>query len=369
VEPSGIGRRIAEARVRVGLTQAGLAADVDLDRSSLAKIENGTRKVSALELAQIADALGERIEWFVEDAPAALVSRRNMSEPGAASPKIDRLIERLARNAEFVIEHDHQISLPAIEPFERPRTVAAINEMVAAARDLLGVDASLPLHDLGTAAASIGLLVFSVDLGPDAADGASILLRTGGVAVVNAHLQVGRRRLTIAHELGHYLLADDLAIDWQIDAPDPGHREALIDRFARVLLLPEPALTQAWSEHRENEEDLRTASVRVASEFRVDMSTLARRLGELRLIRPADVARARRFRTTKADIVEFDLLVAHELREGFLPRPYTEAVLRLYRSEAISAARAIDLMLDSWEETDLPDLPDLPENAIWKFVS
>ena len=368
-EPSDIGRRIADARARAGLTQAGLAADIEIDRSSLAKIENGTRKVSAFELAQIAYVLDERIEWFVEDAPSAIVSRRNLSEPRGVSPKIDRLVERLARSAEFVIEHDHQISLPVIDPFERPRTVGAIDEMASAARQLLGVDVSLPLLDIGTVAASIGLLVFSVDLGPDAADGASILLQAGGVAVVNGHLQVGRRRLTAAHEIGHYLVADELAIDWQIDAPEPSRREALLDRFARALLLPAPALTRAWSERRENEDDLRTASVRVASEFRVDMSTLARRLAELRLIRPADAGRVRRSRTTKADIVEFDLLVAHELGAGFLPRPYIAAVLRLYRSETISASRATDLLLDTWDEADLPALPELPENAIWKFVS
>ncbi|AEH10829.1 helix-turn-helix domain protein [Candidatus Protofrankia datiscae] len=38
-----IGRRIADARERSGLTQAELASAVFLDRSALTKIENGAR--------------------------------------------------------------------------------------------------------------------------------------------------------------------------------------------------------------------------------------------------------------------------------------------------------------------------------------
>lgn len=43
-----IGRRIKAAREEAGLTQEELAQDVQLDRSALAKVEAGSRKVSAL---------------------------------------------------------------------------------------------------------------------------------------------------------------------------------------------------------------------------------------------------------------------------------------------------------------------------------
>src|SRR5882672_7740981 len=49
-----MGQRIAEARAQAGLTQAELASAVDLERSVLTKIETGTRRVSAIELAHIA---------------------------------------------------------------------------------------------------------------------------------------------------------------------------------------------------------------------------------------------------------------------------------------------------------------------------
>lgn len=366
-----IGERVKAAREELGLTQEELARAVRIDRSALAKIETGARKVSALELALIAERLDVRIEWFVDAAPPAVVSRRNSREPGAPSPAIDKLTERVAREVEFVIANDDELaSLDNPDPLDRPTTRATIDHTVSAARRLLGVHDDEPLLNLSRKTASVGLLAFSIDLGSEAADGSSMLLARGGIAVVNGHMHVGRRRLTLAHELGHYLFADEFSVDWHVsDRDQPDDREATIDRFARALLLPTRGLTDTWKRHADEERTLREAAVLTASEYRVDMSTLAGRLSELRLVSSRDAQQVRGVRTRRADIVDFDLLIHEELDPPELPTPYEEAVLRLYRREVISPARAIDLLLDSWDEADLPDLPPLPEQAIWSFVS
>lgn len=366
-----IGRRIKAAREETGLTQEELAHDVQLDRSALAKVEGGSRKVSALELALIAERLDVRIEWFVDDAPQAVVSRRNTREPGAASPAIDKLTERVAREVEFVMAHDeHLASLTTPDPIRRPSNRSSVEDAADEARQLLGADSVAPVLDLSRRVAAIGLLAFSIDLGADAADGSSMLLHTGGIAVVNGHLHVGRRRLTLAHELGHYLFADEFSVDWQVANPDqPDNREAKIDHFARALLLPAQGLEQSWARHRDQERSLRESAVITASEYRVDMSTLARRLSDLRLVSNGEAQQVRGVRTTRADIVDFDLLIHEELNPPELPHDYVEAVLRIYRHEVISSARALDLLLDTWDEADLPELPSLPEQAIWSFVS
>lgn len=66
--------------------------------------------------------------------------------------------------------------------------------------------------------------------------------------------------------------------------------------------------------------------------------------------------------------MELNLVTSDELAPPSLPRPYEEAVLRLYRQEFVSAARATDLLFDTWDESDLPELAELPESAIWHFV-
>ncbi len=62
VAQAGLGRRIADARIEVGVTQADLAAMIGLERTALVRIESGERKVSATELAAIAGAL-DRLDF------------------------------------------------------------------------------------------------------------------------------------------------------------------------------------------------------------------------------------------------------------------------------------------------------------------
>ena len=373
IDGATMGQRVADARGRAGLTQADLAQAVSLDRSALAKIENGSRRVSALELARIADAVGERIEWFVTQTPRAILSHRNVREPGSASPSIDRAMEQVARNVEFVVEHDNRLELANPSQLRRPNSSEEAEHVAKHARTLLGLDEMQPFLEAAALAAKIGMLSFSFDLGRDAADAASILLTTGGVAIVNGHLKPGRRRLALTHELGHYLFADEYTVDWRITELDGDDVwEARLDRFARAVLLPPEGLRQAWDELTESGDDLRTVAVKIGSRFRVDMATLARRLIELHIVPESDAHQVRPVRTTGADIVELNLHVSEELSAPSLARRYEEAVLRLYRAETVSAARATDLLFDEWTEwteDDLPVLANLPESAIWTFVS
>jgi len=283
-----MGTRVAEARQRAGLTQVELAAATSLDRSALAKIEKGTRRVSALELARIAQAVDERIEWFVAEAVPSVVSHRNLVDPGSASPSIDRLADRVTRNVEFLQSQDPQFTLPELERLERPAGADEAESAALTVRRLLGFEGGQPASDLGAAASRAGILAFSFDLDHDAADAASILLPRGAVVVVNGSLHVGRRRLSLAHDVGHCVFADEYVVDWNVAGhEDGGTWEARLDRFARALLLPAGELRSEWLHLRERD-DTRTAAVKVASRWRVDMSTLARRLAEIGLVDSAE---------------------------------------------------------------------------------
>ena len=366
-----LGARIAEARQRAGLTQQRCADKAGLDRSSLSKIETGMRRTAVLELERLAEALNMRMEWFLEDAPPAILSRRNASDPGEPSPKIDLAVERVAREVEFLRTLDGEPDLRSPSTLEMPTTEKEIEDCARKARELLGYTPDEPAIGLDTRAAEIGLLAFTLPLGVGTADGASVLLTSGGVAVINGSRHFARRRLTLAHELGHYLFADEYSVDWQVANEQADGREARIDRFARTLLLPIEALRETLSAPLEDE-TLRSVAVTTASQFQVGMTTLAQRLRETGLATSDQATRVRSFRTSKADIVDFSLVVpptTEELTTPELPRLYEKAVLNAYRKDMISAVRATDLLFNTWDEADLPDPPLLPEDAIWSFVS
>lgn len=360
-----VGSRIADARGRAGFTQGELAAVAQLDRSALAKIETGTRGVSALELVRIAEALQVRIEWFVHEAPKPLVSRRSAQEPGTPSPAIDDLVERIARSVEFVAQHDQQFAPLHPHSLPVPKSAHAAEGLASATRELMTVPQTGPLHDLAARSDAIGLLAFSLELGPESADAAMILLASGGVAVVNGNLRTGRRRLALAHEIGHFLVGDDFSMDWRVaEYTDRSRTEALLDRFARALLLPADDIRAQWKDSSAGQ---RTAAIQIASRYRVDMATLAARLIELRLLGRDEANAVRSTRTTRSDIVELDLVTADELKPSHLPRSYEQAVLRLYAAEVIPEERALDLLLDTWDD-DLPPLNERNESQIWEYV-
>jgi len=370
VDEKMLGVRLREARERTGLSQGELGALVNLDRTAVNKIESGVRKVTALELSEIAAALGVRMSSFFAEPIPALVSHRSSQGLDTADSKIDLLLASIATDVEFLQElTPAQLALPDGEgaPLPRPDTLSDADNLAVTARTMLGLDGAEPVNDLVDRAASIGLLAFSVNLGVDTADAGTILLRQGGVSLVNSHNKVGRRRLALAHELGHYLVADEYTVDWRVTDQQGGDIETRLDRFARSVLLPEAGVQAAWAQHESRE--VREAAVLLASEFRVDMATLARRLDELGMVDRDGAALVRGVTTTRADIVEFGLYVPADLESTSLPVPYQKAVLRAFRDERISRERALELLHDTFAEDDLPVLRVRREDEIWKFVS
>ena len=369
-----LGARVREARMRAGLRQDELASRVGFSgHSVIAKIETGARKVSALELSDIAAAIGVQMIDFFEEPTPAIVSHRTSRTPDATDSTIDARLALLAQDVEFVDSlADGALGFDrAPEEQTPPTTVKEAEDLAARARELLGLTPNDPIPHLVETVGLVGLLAFSADVGKDLADAGTVLLRRGGVAFVNSHADVGRRRLALAHEFGHYLCADDYTVDWRVDAYEPKTApvEALLDRFARTLLLPAEALTNAWVQRFE-EHGPRRAAAWVAHHYRIDMATLARRLRELGLADHETAGIVRSHRTTRADILELDLYVpAEEMAGTTVPRTYEKAVLRLVGNELISRERALDLLLGTLNDDDLPFPRTRREDEIWKFVS
>jgi len=370
VDENVLGARIREARERAGLKQGELGSIVGLERTAVTKIEGGVRKVTALELSDLASALGVRMSSLLSEPIPALVSHRSSQGLDTADSQIDRLLADIAADVEFVQSlAAAELGLPAGDgvALTRPGTLADADNLAVEARGMLGLDAAAPVYDLVERAASIGLLVFSRDLGVDTADAGTILLRQGAVSLVNSSNKIGRRRLALAHELGHYLVLDEYTVDWRVADQHGGGIESRLDRFARSLLLPKPGVMTTWAQHEER--DLRETAVLIASEFRVDMATLARRLEELDLVDRDGAFLIRGTTTTRADIVDFGLYVPADLEGTSLPVPYQKAVLRVFRDEQISRERALELLHGTFAEDDLPSLRPRREDEIWKFVS
>ncbi len=369
VDARTLGERIREARLRAGASQDDLGRSAGLERTVINKIESGIRKVSAIELSDIASALNVRMSSFFSDPTPALVAHRSSQGLDTADSMIDALLAKLVVDVEFVaslLPSEFEIEAPE---FDSPASNQEAEHLAAQARKLMSIEADSPIHALSDAVAQIGLFAFSQNLGVDTADAGTVKLRTGGVSLINSYMQVGRRRLALAHELGHYLVRDEYKIDWRINghAVDDVEHESKLDRFARALLLPKSVVEQQWMPLADKYGELR-AAIKLASNFRVDMSTLARRLHELGIA--ADEASIRACRPRRADMIELDLFVPlPELEESSVPRRFAKAVLKLVEDERISRERALDLLQGTLAEEDLPEIRERQPGELWKYVS
>lgn len=369
-----LGERVRELRLRSGLSQDGLAAQVGLDRSAVTKIEKGARRMTALELVNFAEVLRVRIEDFFQNPPEAVVSYRSHDGLDVASSELDADLEKMAKNVNFLAslpfgkiynQGDFGFTHKLIE--EGLSSISQGDELAVAVRNFVGLDGLSPVADVVDFCGKFNVFVFSKDFGESMADAGSLVLDNGGVAIVNSARKVGRRRLAALHELGHILCGDPYSVDWRI-ASAATEIEGRLDSFARSVLLPGEGVVETWS-MLGMKHDLRSMAVIMASQYSVDMATLARRLRDLNLIDASEAGEVRSVVTNRADIIEFGLKLNYDLEGTSLPDWYSKEVLRLVRAQKLSPERGVELLLDTIKFEELPKPAIRDVNETWGFVS
>ena len=103
VERRRLGGVLRDARKYLGLKQEDVAAHLKIPRTALSDIENGQRRVEALELTRLAKLYGQQLSYFTgEDASAAALPAdvAHIARQAASLSTQDR--EELGRFAEYL---------------------------------------------------------------------------------------------------------------------------------------------------------------------------------------------------------------------------------------------------------------------------
>jgi len=100
-----LGERLKEAREYVGLKQEDVAKKLGIPRSALSNIESGSRKVDAIELAQLAKLYQRPVAWFTGEDSKSASNRMpeevaHLARAAATLSQQDRA--ELARFADFL---------------------------------------------------------------------------------------------------------------------------------------------------------------------------------------------------------------------------------------------------------------------------
>ena len=350
--------RVAEARELAGLTQEQVSAATGLGRTVIAKIEAGSRKLAATELVVLAGALDRPVDWFFSASPPAVVSRRSDPDVGGRSRVLDSRVERIARDVDFLIDEGEvpQVTRIALDP---PSTVQASEDAAVELRSKLGVPEG-PLLGLQTHAERAGLFSFSLDLGKAGGDAGYVAVRDLGVAVINGALEPGRRRFNLAHELGHHVFQDAYAPEVGLSPLDDN--EKLINAFAIHLLLPRRDVQVIMSEF---EGHPRLAAVAAAVRHRLSWTAVCAHLRNLDAIDPGTWEVLASRPPSRADFIELGEHWIAELEPPCVPPLYGRRVLAAYRRGKLTAARVVELLWGTVDQSELPEQDEVPLEA-WR---
>jgi len=356
-----LGKRVMSARKQVGLTQLELAAALQVDRTVVTKIELGQRTVDTLELARISRALRRPIGWFVREPPPSVISRRAVREDAVRSEDIQ--LEELAQDVEQLIELG--VLSPPASPPVRASSLEATEQAASDVRRAAGLTPDEPAWDLVRVVERLGLYAFVLrleDRAGSTADGSYIALARGGVALIGGAASSGRRRFTIAHELGHHVLADEYAAEWVVGA-GATERERVINAFAIHFLLPRSAIQQRW-QALAGDADPRRAAIHIAVEFGTSWSATCAQLHRFGCLASSQFKQLSERKPSDIDFVEHELRIRDDVSAPFVPAGYAAAVIRALKKLKISASRAIELLHGTIRAEDLPEEKPLPLEAM-----
>ncbi|MEU5941144.1 XRE family transcriptional regulator [Micromonospora sp. NPDC047548] len=352
-----VGERVRQARLSVGMSQQDLARAVGLDRTMLAKIEAGTRRLDGLELARLSRALRVSMEYLIEPRPAVL-SRRVAplteeidTEAARSSERLEIAMVKWLRNVQQLMGLGVLRAHPLLRYVQPVASEADARLAARWVRRQVGLSDG-PLDSIMEVCERAGQWVLVTDL---PGDGASLVDGDVAVAVVSTKGDPGRRRATAAHELGHLIIGDEYSSDLGVYA-SRADREAAIDAFAAELLLPEQAVAAVVGAGPLSREQL----IGLAARYRTSWMLALRQAEQAAVLDAATRRVWSQARPTRAEFMEaLGWAPQPDLAAVRVPPSYAHAVMEAWRTKRITRVRAVELMHGQIAEADLPADDDL----------
>ncbi|WP_300591227.1 XRE family transcriptional regulator [Microbacterium sp.] len=228
-----VGDIILVLRRAAEITQEELAEKLGITQAALSRYENDLREPDDEMVGRLADALGVtpgflRHEFRMQGAIAADAHmRRQKTTKPSDWKRVEARLNVLRMHSSYLLErvpmrpqqHVIQVDPDDQSPADAARMLRAVWRMPIG-----------PVKSLTRWIEAAGILVVEEDFGTHRIDGMSQWAGEHAVVILNANLPVDRKRLTMAHELGHLVLHTTY-----IDADV----EEQANQFAAEFLMPE----------------------------------------------------------------------------------------------------------------------------------
>ncbi|MGH2459146.1 MAG: ImmA/IrrE family metallo-endopeptidase [Chloroflexota bacterium] len=245
--------RLREAREARRMTQQQVAEHLGLkNHQPIARMEQGQRDVSTIELVELARLYHRSLAYFVRTDEPDLTATDDAAPFRAAGLvdsdfiQLDRIAHRCRESAALrrslgIAPGAASTTRFTCEPMHRLDQAIAQAECIAAdARRILGLGSDEPILDLADLLEDQGIAVFEATLRPNVSGLCVSEPLTGRLIVINQNERPVSNATTIAHELCHLLVDEDAHVCIDEDKRDLD--EVRASRFAEALPLPRSAL-------------------------------------------------------------------------------------------------------------------------------
>ncbi|HVS66080.1 MAG TPA: XRE family transcriptional regulator [Thermoanaerobaculia bacterium] len=344
-----LGANLRRAREACGMTQAEVAEQLAVSRTTLAAIERGTRGVRSEELVELASIYGREVPGLLQQrAPVpdfgvqlrSAIRRRSIDAD--LLPHLDEL-ERLCddylrleelRSAPLLPQHPPEYDIADVDPDQ------AAEDIAASERKRLALGEG-PLPDLRELLETqVGLRIFQLDLPSVVAGMFAFTEEHGGCIAVNRKHSPERRRQSLGHEYGHFLTSRRHPEVTVLSAYDRMTRaERFAETFGRAFLMPGHALRHRFLaiERERKGHPTHGDLCRSAHAYGVPVEGMTLRLEELGLIPAGTWERLQ--------------------QEGFGPRE-AQRLLDLHplaTGDEVVPPRFVFFALEAWEDGQLSE--------------
>lgn len=343
-----IGKKISEARSKLGFTQAYLSSKLGVARSTLAEMESGQRRVTAEELYSLADMLGRPLIYFFSQSNpeysfAFRVTGKGSEEDAhKALVKLDNRLNEIRSLERYSgIAAKTRLKQYQIDKWRSP--VVAGRNIAQSERARLGLG-NLPVPNIrDILERQMNLFAFGDYFPSGGLSGAFGSDGEHSALLINvAHIR-GRVNFTLAHEFGHAVVSK-VGAHVEFRNSTDGDEEMFADSFASNFLIPREVIEEVIET---NDVDLpRITSDEVlmlASQFGVSFLAMLARLEHFGMIDPKD---SNRLKKEAKPISRSKQLGLPDPREEFAPLPmiYQRMAFLSFHKQSISRSRLAEFL-------------------------
>jgi DNA-binding XRE family transcriptional regulator len=255
-----LGRELQLARTKRGLTQADAAQMLDVARTTITAIEKGERRIKPDELIKLARAYGRQVNDFVRQRPSIEPFQVQFRGPFLRSEdedkEISQYIDQLEDLSRDYFELEQITNSPIVRKYPNEYSIDGLRVDLAAEdvanqeRKRLGLgDGPIPiLRDI--LEQDVGLRIFYLPIKPSKYSAMYLYDHDlGGCIGVNLLHPEERRRLSLAHDYGHFLAHRYKPTMFVINNYQRvPQSEQFADKFAAYFLMPTSGLTMRFND-------------------------------------------------------------------------------------------------------------------------